>query len=74
MLPALRTMGKRIMSIADVAEEMNLLLVQEQGRGDAVDRRVAPALVVKVPGVFERVEVGCVGGGTEEVQRGDLEV
>lgn len=60
--------------VAHVVEEVDLVLLQEQGCCDGVDGRVTPSLVEEAAGVVQVVEVRSVGLGSPEVQAGDLEV
>ena len=45
---------------SEAVEEVELLLVEEQRRGDGVDWCVAPALVEEAAALVEEVEVGAV--------------
>ncbi len=46
---ALRTVLERLMSIADIIEEVDLILAGEEGSSDAVNRRIVPALRAETP-------------------------
>jgi hypothetical protein len=74
VLLAGRTVGEGNVVVCDVVEEMDLLLLQHQRRGQRVDRRIAPALVEETAGVVERLEVVDVLLGAEPVQIANLEV
>jgi hypothetical protein len=74
VLLAGRTVGEGNVVVCNVIEEMDLLLLQHQRRGQRMDRRIAPALVEETTGVVEGLEVVDVLLGAEPVQVADLEV
>jgi hypothetical protein len=74
VLLAGRTVGEGNVVVCNVVEEMDLLLLQHQRRGQRMDRRIAPTLVEETTGVVEGLEVVDVLLGAEPVQVADLEV
>ena len=60
--------------VANLVEEVNLLLLKEEACRDGVDRGVAPALVEEAARAVEVVEEVKVGGGAEEIEAADLKV
>jgi hypothetical protein len=71
---ALRTMLERLMPVANVIEEVDLILAREERRADTVYRCVAPAFIVKATLLIEELEVLHVRLGTPEFERANLEV
>lgn len=69
-----RTMPGRIMLIADVPEEPDLVFARKQRERKRVHRRVSVALVEEAAAAVEMGEEGGVGLGAEEVQARNLEV
>lgn len=53
---------------------MQLVLILQERDGDGMNRRVAPAFVVKPACGVEEVEIGLVGWTPEEGHVGDFEI
>jgi hypothetical protein len=60
--------------VGNVVEEVNLLLWQHQGRGNAVNRSIAPALIEETASPVQMVEVVDVLFRSQPVEVADLEV
>lgn len=60
--------------VADVPEPMDLALILEQAKSNAMNGRVAPALVEEATGAIEVIEVVAVLLAAPEAQVADLEV
>ena len=69
-----RTMPGRIMLIADVPEEPDLVFARKERECKRVYRRVSVALVEEAAAAVQVGEEGGVGLGAEEVQARNLEV
>lgn len=67
-------MCERDVVVGDLVEEVDLFLLEQEGRGDRVDRRVAPALIKETAVSVERVEVVEVLLRSQPVEVSDLEV
>lgn len=67
-------MRERRVLVSNVLEKMQLILVCEEGRGDAVYRRIAPALVVEPARLVEEVKEGGVGLAAPEVHVCDFKI
>jgi len=60
--------------VGDVVEEVNFFLLQHEGRGDGVYRRISPTFVEETAGVVERGEVINVGLRAEPVEVSNLKI
>jgi len=74
MLLALRTVLEGLVTIANVAEKVDLVLGREEGSTDAVDRCISPTLVVKSALLIEEVEEFAVRLASPEIEIADLEI
>ncbi len=73
-LLARRAVGEGHVVVGDVVEEVDLLLVQHQGRRDRVHGRVAPPLVEEAAVAVQALKVVDVSLGAEPVEIADLEI
>lgn len=67
-------MGKGDVVVRDLVEEMDLLLLEEESRGNRVHRRVTPALVEKAAVPVQRLEVVDVFLGPQPFQASNFKV
>ena len=74
MLLALRAVLEGLVSVSDVAKEVDLVLVCEESCSDTVYGCVTPSLVVKAALVVEEVEELRVCLAAPEVEITNLEV
>lgn len=74
VLFASRAMGEWNMIVRNIVEEMNLLLLEHQSRGDGMDRCIAPALVEETACMVQRGEIVDVSIGSKPVQVANLKV
>ena len=65
---------ERNVKISNVLEEMDLVLLQEQGSGDRVDWRIAPSFVEEAAILVQGIEVRGVGFRSPQLQAGDFKV
>ena len=66
--------GEGDVVVGDVVEEVDLVLWQQQGGGDGVHGRIAPALVEEAAVPVERGEVVNVGFAAQPVEVADFKV
>ena len=74
MLRTLWTMLERLVSVSDIAEEVDLVFSREEGCADTVYGCVAPAFVVEPALFIEVFEEFGVGFAAPEVEISDFEV
>ena len=67
-------MGEGDVVVCDVVEEVDLILLQHQRRGDGVDWSIAPSLVEETAILVERCEVVDISLGPQPLQATDFEV
>ena len=65
---ALRAVLERLVSISDIVEEVDLLLLGEKRSANGVHRRISPSLVVEPSGLFKVVEEVRIGLRAPESQ------
>lgn len=71
---SLWAMLERLMSVADVVEEMNLVPLSEKRSPDAVHRCVSPALVVEAALLIQEVEELSVALTAPQIKVANLKV
>lgn len=69
-----RAVGKGDVVVANLVEEMDLLLLQEKSRSDRVDWCIAPTFIEEATSVVERLEVVNVFLGPQPFQTSNLKV
>lgn len=69
-----RAVGEGNMVICDFVEEMDLVLSQQQSRGDRMDWRITPSLVEEAAIMVQGVEIIQISLGPHPVQASDFEI
>jgi len=71
---ALRTVLEWVVAVTNFPEEVDLILASKEGSSDAVDRCVAPSLIVEATSFVEEVEVFHIRLTSPEVEVTDFKV